>query len=154
MYDKIPDDWWYMGDVNLVHGGIAVKLDRTFGYAEIVEGVALYNATDNADGLYMIDKGTVILDRLDLQARRRLRSAMQCVGITMASVLADNPDNKDRRWQELAYAKWVYGERDETNTVIRFVPLEEGEEESESWTPEYSVDGEEGLEAEFLAFLN
>lgn len=161
MYDEIAklnegraEPWFYMGDVNIASGGIAVKVNRQFGYADVVELVELSTATNDAAGLALLETGTVILDRLDLAARNRMRSAMQSLDLTMAGLLADYPNDRDRRMAELARAKWIYGEADRDSVVVRFDPEAAEDNDPDCWNVDDDVEGEEGLAEAFLAALD
>jgi len=147
------EPWFYIGDVNIGSGGIAVRVNRRFGYADVVELVELSTATNDAAGLALLETGTVILDRLDLAARNRLRSAMQSLDLTMAGLLRDYP-NRDERMAELARAKWIYGEADRDSTVIRFDAEAAEENDPDCWRVDDDVEGEEGLLEAFLAALD
>jgi hypothetical protein len=145
--------WFYSGDVNIGCGGIAVKVDRLFGYADVVEMVELSTATNDAAGLALLEKGTVILSRLGLIDRNHLRSAMQSLDLTMAGLLRDYPD-RDERMAELARAKWIYGQADRDSTVIRFDPEAAAENDPDIWNVDDDVEGEEGLGEAFLDALD
>lgn len=146
--------WRYSGDVNILHGGTAIRINRLFGYADVVEMVELFSATNDADGLVMLEKGTVILDRLDLAARNRLRSAMQSVDITMAGLIRDYPNDRDQRLAELARAKWIYGEADRESTIIRFDAEDAESNDPNIWRVDDDVDGEAGVLAAFIDALD
>ncbi|MEQ6332986.1 hypothetical protein [Sphingobium sp. MK2] len=129
MWDKVQEanelraklgetPWLYLGDASIREGGLAVTVDRTFGFATIVEATDLDSATGCA-GAVLLQRGTVILDRLNLRQRRNLRSAMQTVDQTMAALRAEyQGDEKWKRMALLAYAKWIYGERDEDSPRV------------------------------------
>jgi hypothetical protein len=160
IYDQIAklnegreEPWFYIGDVNIGCGGIAVRVNRSFGYADVVEMVELSTATNDAAGLALLEKGTVILGRLDLVDRRHLRSAMQSLDLTMAGLLRDYP-NRDERMAELARAKWIYGQADRDSTVIRFDPEAAAENDPDIWNVDDDVEGEGGLGQAFLDALD
>lgn len=160
IYDQIAklnegreDPWFYSGDVNIGCGGIAVRVNRQFGYADVVEMVELSTATNDADGLALLETGTVILSRLDLVDRRHLRSAMQSLDLTMAGLVRDYP-NRAERMAALARAKWIYGQADRDSLVIRFDPEAAESNDPDIWTVDDDVEGEEGLAEAFLAALD
>jgi hypothetical protein len=104
--------WLYVGDVDLLEGGTAVRVDRMFGYADVIEVDDLGSAT-GATGAVLFQTGSVLLHPLNLSARRHLRSAMDSLGMTMAALVRDYPgDKKWMRAAEMARAKWIYGQRD------------------------------------------
>ncbi len=147
--------WFYVGDVNIACGGTAVTVDRTFGFATIVEMVELYSATNDADGLVAIERGTVTLDRADLATRRRFRSAMETVGLTMADLIRDYPG--EERWKvmaEIARAVWIYGYRDtDPMTVICFDEEAAADNDPDIWTVDETVADESSLDDRFLEEL-
>lgn len=146
MWNKMPKGWDYFGDMNVIHGALAIKLDRSFGSAKIVEGLDWESATGEGGGQYFMETGYVMLTPCRLRDRQRLRSAMQTVGLTMADLIRDFPANRDMRIKELARALWIYGYADKDNDMIRYEAFE-AERETD-------VDGEDGLEAYFLSCLD
>lgn len=104
--------WLYIGDRDIKEGGTAVSVNRTFGYANVVEATDLDSATGCA-GATLLQVGSITLDRANLETRRRFRSAMETMGMTMASLRERHPVERWRRMAELGYAVWNYGFRDE-----------------------------------------
>lgn len=118
--------WAYVGDVNLYHGGTAVRVDRSGGYADVVEATDLESAIGQ-EGCIMIERGTVVLTG-GLSKRRHLRSALESFGWKASDLLQFE---RAKRADELARALWVYGMRDtETPVVIRI-----GEEPEDTYIP-------------------
>lgn len=146
--------WFYAGDVEAKCGGIATTVNRLFGYATIVELVELWTATDNAAGLVMIERGTVVLDRANLASRRRMRSGMSAMGLTMAQLIKDYPG--EQRWKvmaEIGRALWVYGYADrDRETVICFDPEAAKDNDPSVWAVSETVP-ESGLTARFIEEL-
>lgn len=127
------EPWLYTGDVNLRHGGMAVCVDRRFGYANVVEFTDLDSATGVA-GAMLVEVGSVsIIDRPDLRDRRRIRDALECSGDTMAKLAADyQGDRKWMRWARIAESCYRYGFRDTDSTTVLVYDREEFEESRDS----------------------
>jgi hypothetical protein len=106
--------WFYVGDRNILEGGTAVRVNRMFGYADVVEMTDMGSAA-GCDGAVLMTTGSVVLDRAKLTDRRRFRSALQTCGLTMAEL---GKMDRDTRSAELARAVWVYGFRDEESRVL------------------------------------
>jgi hypothetical protein len=122
----------YIGDRDVREGGIAVTVDRRFGYATVVEMTDLGSAA-GASGALLLRTGSVVLDSaLRLNGRRHLRSAMETMGMTMASLRERHPDDRWKRMAEIGYATWNYGFRDIDSTAVLIVDREAFDEANES----------------------
>jgi hypothetical protein len=117
--------WSYVGDVNLYHGGTAVRVDRSGGYADVVEMSDLDSAIGQ-EGCVILERGSVVLTG-GLRKRRYLRSALESFGWKASDLLQF--DRADRA-NELARALWTYGMRDiEPVAVIRYADGDSDDDE-------------------------
>jgi len=140
--------WYYIGDINAEDGGCAIRVDESRCYADIVELTALWSATDNAEGLAMIERAIV---PLDCASFAQYRSAMACYGIK-PSALLNMP--RDIRAIELAYALYTYGYRDTDSTEIIGFDRDDAESnDSEIWPIDTYVDGSDALAEYFIGEL-
>lgn len=148
--------WLYVGDVDIRHGGTAVRVNRDFTYADVVESTDLGSATGQ-DGVALIEATSVPLGG-SLSDRRRLRSAMETCGITMADLARDyQGDDRWQRWAELARALHIYGYRDDTRHEIiahDSDALDRDEVRGGGFEIEGRVEGQAGLEESFMGYLD
>jgi len=141
--------WHYIGDINAVHGGYAIRVDESRDYADVVELTSLWSATDNAEGLAMIECATV---PLDCASFAQYRSAMNFCGIK-SSALLNMP--RDRRAIDLAYALYTYGYRDTDSTeIICFDRIDAESNDPEIWPIDTYVDGSDVLAEYFVRALS
>jgi hypothetical protein len=146
--------WFYTGDCNIQHGGIAILVEPHGTYADTVEACNLGSAIGQ-DGVALLEQYSVPL-RGDRDGRRRMRSALSCVGMTVRS-LTEYARGRDR-WTQVAYALHVYGYRDSvSSTVVAFEPdaLDRGElADGGGFDIEQRVEGPEGLLDAFMDLLD
>lgn len=147
--------WWYCGDMDIREGGIAVRVNRMFAYADIVEATDLASVTGQ-HGVALIESNTVSLGGC-FSDRQRYRSAMATVGLSMRELIADYPgEERWKVWAEIARALYIYGYRDmPTSLVVRHEEADASDDPfyGDGMTVDETVDGQAGLEEAFMGML-
>lgn len=130
-------DWRYSGDMNAEHGGLWIRDCGT--YADAVEITDLDSAC-GFRGAVLIERHSIYYGHKLAESKRRLRSALSCVGMKLSD-LVGLP--RDKRRFELWRALHAYGYRDsDTLDILQLEP--DGPLKFESWEARKQTGGDVG----------
>jgi hypothetical protein len=133
-------------DVNLTYGAQYVK--DCGSYAEVLEVEDLASATGGADGLVLITVRSVSLEYSSSfgEALRTVRRALASCGPDTYPWRAIMPEQATR-FLEIYRAMASYGCGDVDTELIVEHESDAIHKDERTWTPEETVDGEDGLRA-------